>query len=207
MWLLKVDGSRWRHTARSMINVKDRSLLIGSKSRSLGADLPVSHWVNFKPYALNCVRRQAQAQSFSRQKVQAILLGAGQNIASLVSSMESRSPSVACIGIIGRNNNPLHISLFPAVGTGSEAQRDKLEFSFMLNSCLDIFEARMPTKGLTQDFGLLHALDERLAMYGWLTNTGVKFVIVIDMDGVPSEGVKTAPGLGLRNSDLTPVRV
>lgn len=119
--------------------------------------------------------------------------------------MENRSPSVACIGIIGRNNNPLLISLFPASGSGYEAERDKLEYSFMLNSCLDIFEARMPTKGLTQDFGLLHALDERIAMYGWLTNTGVKIVIVVDMEGSPAEGAKMAAGLGLRNSDLTPV--
>jgi trafficking protein particle complex subunit 2 len=119
--------------------------------------------------------------------------------------MDSRSPSVACIGFIGRSNNPLHISLFPATGTGYEADRDKLQYSFMLNSCLDIFEARMPTKGLTQDFGLLHALDERIAMYGWLTNTGVKIVIVVDMEGSPAEGGKMAAGLGLRNSDLTPV--
>ena len=119
--------------------------------------------------------------------------------------MESRSPSIACIGVIGRNNNPLHISLFPATGPGYEAERDKLEFSFMLNSCLDIFEARMPSKGLTHDFGLLHALDERIAMYGWMTNTGVKLVVVIDMEGAPAEGAKVTVGLGLRNSDLTPV--
>lgn len=123
--------------------------------------------------------------------------------------MDSRTPSVACIGFIGRNNNPLHISLFPSTGTstgsGNQQDRDKLQYSFMLNSCLDIFEARMPTKGLTQDFGLLHALDERIAMYGWMTNTGVKIVIVVDMEGAPAEGGKMAAGLGLRNSDLTPV--
>ncbi|KAK5171255.1 uncharacterized protein LTR77_004399 [Saxophila tyrrhenica] len=118
--------------------------------------------------------------------------------------MDSRSPSIACLGFIGRHNNPLHISLFPATGTGYEAERNKLEYSFMLNSCLDIFEGRMPTKGLTQDFGLLHALDERIAMYGWVTNTGVKIVIVVDMEGVPAEGAKVTAGLGLRNSDLTP---
>ncbi|KAK3705994.1 hypothetical protein LTR37_012988 [Vermiconidia calcicola] len=119
--------------------------------------------------------------------------------------MDSRTPSIASIGIIGRHNNPLHISLFPATGTGYEADRDKLEYSFMLNSCLDIFEARMPSKSLTQDFGLLQALDERIAMYGWLTNTGVKFVVVVDMEGAPAEGMKVTAGLGLRNSDLTPV--
>lgn len=120
--------------------------------------------------------------------------------------MDTRSPSIACIGIIGRSNQPLHISLFPATGTGSSpSERNKLEFSFMLNSCLDIFEARMPSKGLTHDFGLLHALDERIAMYGWQTNTGVKFVIVIDMEGAAAEGGRVTAGLGLRNSDLTPV--
>ena len=120
--------------------------------------------------------------------------------------MDSRSPSIACIGIIGRHNNPLHISLFPATGNGYDAERDKLEFSFMLNSCLDIFEARMPSKGLTHDFGLLHALDEGIAMYGWMTNTGVKLVVVVDMEGAPAEGAKVTASLGLSNKDLTPVR-
>lgn len=119
--------------------------------------------------------------------------------------MDSRSPSVAAIGIIGRHNNPLHVSLFPVTGTGSEVQRDKLEYSFMLNSCLDIFEARMPSKGVGRDFGLLHALDERLALYGWLTNTGVKLIIVVDMEGSSAEGAKITAGLGLKGTDLTPV--
>lgn len=79
----------------------------------------------------------------------------------------------------------------------------------MLSSCLDIFEARMPTKPVGQDFGLLQAIDERLAMYGWLTNTGVKFVIVIDLEGrvlPPNTPVKGGPILGIKNSELTPVR-
>ncbi|TKA48360.1 hypothetical protein B0A54_00495 [Friedmanniomyces endolithicus] len=120
--------------------------------------------------------------------------------------MGSRSPSIAAIGIIGRHNNPLHTALFPATGVGHEQQRDRLEYSFMLNSSLDIFEARMPSKTVGHDFGLLHVLDERLALYGWLTNTGVKLVIVVDMEGrtapTPEAG-KTAI-LGLRSSDLAP---
>lgn len=104
-------------------------------------------------------------------------------------------------------NNPLHISLFPAEGE-EQSSRNRLEFSFMLSTSLDIFEARMPTKPVGQDFGLLQAIDERLAMYGWLTNTGVKFVIVVDMCGrvVQPQGGKTMLPLGLKNSDLTPVR-
>lgn len=104
-------------------------------------------------------------------------------------------------------NNPLHISLFPAEGDGQDTKRDDLEYNFMLNSCLDIFEARMPTKTVGHDFGLLHALDERIAMYGWLTNTSVKIVIVIDMEGRPAATAEAgkAAMLGLRSSDLTPV--
>ena len=98
-------------------------------------------------------------------------------------------------------NNPLHISLFPA------EERVPLEYSFLLSSCLDIFEARLPHKTADQDFGLLQAVDERLAMYGWLTNTGVKFVIVVDMEGRPAtaQDSKAATAVGLRDADLKPV--
>lgn len=126
--------------------------------------------------------------------------------------MESRSPTIAAIGVIGRSNNPLHISLFPAVASGPNGRdepRDKLEYSFMLNTSLDIFEARAQTKTIGHDFGLLQALDERIAMYGWLTNTGVKLVIVVDMEGRPADQRDAGKSaiLGLRNSDLTPVSI
>ena len=77
----------------------------------------------------------------------------------------------------------------------------------MLSSCLDIFELRAPHKTADQDFGLLQAIDERLAMYGWLTNTGVKLVIIVDMEGRPAPEGGKAPlgGVGLRDSDLKPV--
>ncbi|KAJ4988208.1 AFG1-like ATPase [Stagonosporopsis vannaccii] len=114
--------------------------------------------------------------------------------------MTSRVPSICCIGYIGKHNNPLHISLFPA------EERAPLEFQFLLSSCLDIFEARLPYKTADQDFGLLQAVDERLAMYGWLTNTGVKIVIVVDMEGRPATALdsKAATAVGLRDADLKP---
>lgn len=65
----------------------------------------------------------------------------------------------------------------------------------------------MPQKTADQDFGLLQAIDERLAMYGWLTNTGVKFVIVVDMEGrqATASDPKANATIGLRDSDLKPV--
>jgi trafficking protein particle complex subunit 2 len=59
-----------------------------------------------------------------------------------------------------------------------------------------------------QDFGLLQAVDEQLAMYGWLTNTGIKIIIVVDMEGRPATAIesKASIPLGLRDADLKPVR-
>lgn len=79
--------------------------------------------------------------------------------------------------------------------------------SFILNSSLDIFDIRTRAKTLDQDLGLLHALDERLAAYGWLTNTGIKFIIIVDMMGRPSEDAdsrKIQPVIGLRDAELKP---
>ncbi|KAI9727112.1 MAG: hypothetical protein M1828_007313 [Chrysothrix sp. TS-e1954] len=109
-------------------------------------------------------------------------------------------PAIACIGVIGKHNNPLYIALF------SPEERDELEYQFMLSSCLDIFEARAPNKTVDHDFGLLQALDERIAMYGWLTNTGVKFVIVVDMEGRPANAneARNSALIGVRDADLKP---
>ncbi|KIX04944.1 uncharacterized protein Z518_05815 [Rhinocladiella mackenziei CBS 650.93] len=80
--------------------------------------------------------------------------------------------------------------------------------TFLLNSCLDIFDIRSQTKTVDQDLGLLQAIDERLAAYGWLTNTGIKFIIVVDMMGrppAPDEDKKWFPPVvGLRDADLKP---
>ena len=45
-------------------------------------------------------------------------------------------------------------------------------------------------------------------MYGWLTNTGVKFVVVVDMEGKPisqgGEKDRSNALLGIRDADLRP---
>lgn len=101
----------------------------------------------------------------------------------------------------------MHISLFPP------HQHELLELSHLLNSCLDIFDIRQNDQSVDQDLGLLQAVDERLATYGWLTNTGIKFIVVVDMAGRPpsqddslSVGRTAPPILGLRDADLKPVR-
>lgn len=118
--------------------------------------------------------------------------------------MSSASPSIACIGIIGQHDNPLSITLFPP---HNATEADELEMHFLLNSSLDIFDLRLKTKPLDADLGLLHAIDERLATYGWLTNTGIKFIIAIDLLGRPTPSTDTQnlqPVMGLRDADLKP---
>lgn len=85
----------------------------------------------------------------------------------------------------------------------------------MLSSSLDIFEARSKANatsggGLSGDYGLLHALDERVALYGFETNTSVRFVAIVDMRGRPGGGERSGAGgagLGLREGELKPVGI
>ncbi|KAI0439324.1 Sedlin [Xylaria telfairii] len=143
--------------------------------------------------------------------------------------MAQTIPSVACLGVIGRNNNPLHITIFPSYDPATHTYtpvRTPLQFSLLLSGTLDVFEARSrhhqanPAGGgggasmlLSGDFGLLHAVDDRLAAYGFETNTGVKFVAVVDMRGrLPSRNTTTTAttagsrgGMGLRDNELKPV--
>ncbi|EAS33216.3 uncharacterized protein CIMG_04240 [Coccidioides immitis RS] len=108
------------------------------------------------------------------------------------------TPSIASIGIIGKSDNLLHISVFPP------HQSAQVEFSLAFNSSLDVLELRQHDTSVDQDFGLLHALDERFSVYGWLTNTGVKFLIIVDLEGRVAVPGKFAPLAGLRESDLKP---
>ncbi|CAK38460.1 uncharacterized protein BO96DRAFT_426068 [Aspergillus niger CBS 101883] len=107
-------------------------------------------------------------------------------------------PKIACIGVIGKADNPLHVSLFPPY------LESTIEFSFILNSCLDIFEIRRKQTSIDQDLGLLQAVDERLAAYGWLSTTGVKLLVIVDLIGQPivDEDPKGSTKSGLREFDL-----
>lgn len=112
-----------------------------------------------------------------------------------------------------KQNNPLHISIFPSHDPATNTLkpiRTPLQFSLLLSSTLDVFDLRAKHSAVTGgnssssgaggtaaaaagtlsnsgpmsgEYGLLHAVDERLAAYGYETNTGVKFVVVVDMRG------------------------
>ncbi|KAH7356513.1 Longin-like domain-containing protein [Rhexocercosporidium sp. MPI-PUGE-AT-0058] len=121
-------------------------------------------------------------------------------------------PSIACLGVIGKNNNPLHISIFPSAPLNTPLLTP-LQYSLLLSSTLDIFEARSKINtnsggGLSGDYGLLHAVDERLAAFGFETNTGVRFVAVVDVRGRAVGGGNmgggggAGGGLGVREGEM-----
>jgi hypothetical protein len=79
----------------------------------------------------------------------------------------------------------------------------------LINSCLDIFDIRQKQSSVHQELGLLQTVDERLAAYGWLTNTGVKLLILVDIAGrhmtVDAEKGRVTGVSGIKDSDLKPV--
>ncbi|KAK4239930.1 hypothetical protein C8A03DRAFT_13712 [Achaetomium macrosporum] len=139
--------------------------------------------------------------------------------------MATTIPSIVCLGVIGRNNNPLHTSIFPSYDPSSNSYhpiRTPLQFSLILSSTLDVFELRSHQNqaagvGLTGDFGLLHAVDDRLAAYGFETNTGTRFVVIVDMRGRRIDNAVAAgfadgrdkriagAAAGLREGEMRPV--
>lgn len=116
----------------------------------------------------------------------------------------------------GKQNNPLHISIFPSHDPHTNTLqpiRTPLQFSLLLSSTLDIFDLRAKHNALTGgggtaaapmsgDYGLLHAVDERLAAYGFETNTGVKFVAVVDMRGRRVDGAALLASPVLQQHDF-----
>lgn len=68
-----------------------------------------------------------------------------------------------------------------------------------------------------QDLGLLQAIDERLAVWGWQTGTGARFAIIIDSWGKEGKPIiekkgtgdgkesKSVGGRSVQTSDVRPV--
>jgi hypothetical protein len=79
------------------------------------------------------------------------------------------------------------------------APSPSLKYHFLAHSALDIIEERIVSGAKTIDtyFGLLHVLEE-VSVYGFLTNSLVKIIIMIE--GGDGSG-------GLRDSDVKAVRV
>ncbi|KAK9468349.1 Sedlin, N-terminal conserved region-domain-containing protein [Lipomyces arxii] len=78
--------------------------------------------------------------------------------------------SIRMVAFMGRENNPLYIKNF-------ESSSNKLKYHFLAHISLDVFSSRLLlNKSLDSDFGLL-LVQDGMALYGWMTNTGIKIVL------------------------------
>eukprot|EP00053_Salpingoeca_punica_P005571 m.55322 g.55322 ORF g.55322 m.55322 type:complete len:137 (+) comp13304_c0_seq4:108-518(+) len=81
---------------------------------------------------------------------------------------------VSCVAVVGMNNNPLFVK-----SVGEEA----LKFQYMVHTSLDIVEEKTLTvktdEVVDAYLGMLYPYDE-YRVYGFVTNTKVKFMVVID---------------------------
>ncbi|KAI8923828.1 Sedlin [Entophlyctis helioformis] len=79
---------------------------------------------------------------------------------------------VHAVAVIGKNNNPLFIKTY----TG---QAD-LKYHFIAHTSCDVIEERVApgTKSFDLYLGLLYVMED-LAVFGYMTNTRVKFVLMV----------------------------
>ncbi|KAJ3078563.1 Trafficking protein particle complex subunit 2-like protein [Quaeritorhiza haematococci] len=80
--------------------------------------------------------------------------------------------AVHCIAVIGRANNPLFIKNF-------NPTHQDLKYHYVAHTSCDIIEERVNATSRHSDLylGLLYSMED-LAVYGYSTNTRIKFVIV-----------------------------
>eukprot|EP01121_Diplochlamys_sp_Union-15-3_P010858 TRINITY_DN3093_c0_g1_i1.p1 TRINITY_DN3093_c0_g1~~TRINITY_DN3093_c0_g1_i1.p1 ORF type:complete len:138 (+),score=22.88 TRINITY_DN3093_c0_g1_i1:71-484(+) len=85
---------------------------------------------------------------------------------------------IAALAVIGKTNNPLYIKVVGKTDT-------ELRFHYIVHTALDVIEEtvnRTKEAAHTEKYlGLLYPTEE-FKVYGYLTNTQIKFVLVLDYD-------------------------
>ncbi|EGG14896.1 trafficking protein particle complex subunit 2-like protein [Cavenderia fasciculata] len=82
---------------------------------------------------------------------------------------------IVCVAVVGKVNDPLFIHDYSG---GSEENRLKL--NYIVHCSLDIIEEKPGAKKVGNDMylGLLYPTED-YKVYGYLTNTKIKFIIVV----------------------------
>jgi hypothetical protein len=84
---------------------------------------------------------------------------------------------IVCAAVVGQQNNPLFIRLFAP-------RDDEVKFHYMVHASLDAVEEKVllrrnPGEVPELYLGLLYPTEE-YRVYGYITNTHIKFVLVLD---------------------------
>ncbi|KAJ1961528.1 hypothetical protein IWQ62_003835 [Dispira parvispora] len=80
---------------------------------------------------------------------------------------------INCIAVIGKQNNPLYLRNF-------DGTPDDLKYHYIAHTSCDVIEEKISGGAKTPDMflGLLQTVGD-LAVYGYITNTHIKFIVVI----------------------------
>ncbi|XP_072013876.1 trafficking protein particle complex subunit 2-like protein [Amphiura filiformis] len=82
-----------------------------------------------------------------------------------------------CVAVIAKENYPLYIHTIPT--------ENELKFHYTVHTCLDVIEEKVTSAGKSANdprelyLGLLYPTED-YKVYGYVTNTKVKFVIVVE---------------------------
>lgn len=90
--------------------------------------------------------------------------------------LSGKTMKVVCVAVIGKSNNPLYIKCYD----GS----DTLKFHYIVHSALDVIEDKSSKKGQGVPdlyLGMLYPTED-YKVYGYSTNSKVKFIIVVQED-------------------------
>ncbi|KAL6059492.1 Trafficking protein particle complex subunit 2-like protein [Balamuthia mandrillaris] len=98
---------------------------------------------------------------------------------------------IVCTAIVGKNNGPLFLqSYVPTTGTtATGVEPDELKFHYIVHTALDVVEERVDVKrnkkGTKINYelflGLLYPTEE-YKVYGYITNTKIKLIVVVSED-------------------------
>nr|KAJ3421370.1 Trafficking protein particle complex subunit 2-like protein [Polyrhizophydium stewartii] len=79
---------------------------------------------------------------------------------------------VVALAVIGKNNNPLYVRNF--------STQPDLKFHFIAHTSCDVIEERVApgTRSFDLYLGLLYVMED-LAVFGYMTNTRIKFVLMV----------------------------
>ncbi|ORX99838.1 Sedlin, partial [Basidiobolus meristosporus CBS 931.73] len=82
---------------------------------------------------------------------------------------------INCIAVVGKQNNPLYLKSF-------DPQQPDLKYHYIAHTSCDVIEERAASASKTNDLylGLLYTIDD-LAVYGYMTNTRIKFILVLTL--------------------------
>ncbi|XJO70625.1 hypothetical protein BDV3_000272 [Batrachochytrium dendrobatidis] len=86
--------------------------------------------------------------------------------------MNGTNPKITGLAVIGKNNNPLYIRNF--------TNQPSLKYHFLAHTSCDVLEEKVApgSKNFDLYLGLLYIMED-LSVYGYMTNTRIKFVLMV----------------------------